>query len=327
MLGRAVHRGARHRDLGRVALGGGNRVRDRACRRRRQRRGLYAWWDLVCARPAARGLTNLNIDAMSAWTFSGLRVDSLVRSMWYNPQHSDVGCARTAGNADCRRGRRHCTHRRDRICGPGARVVDDVQSVHRRAVFAHLRRGRCRRRGAHAPDQRPVLHHAIAAGLVGVAVAWCVTNDMVEGAAGVVLYGLGGYARNRPVATLMLSLGPLVVPAVLGPVAAMAAAAACVAGGRRHRARPARVLSGATVGRGLVHRISRGAVAAAGAAWPRRAVLCASLASTSLGAGSGALAAAIAVVLIVIGLPTTLIDTYNAQDIGNRRMGPGFGGR
>jgi uncharacterized membrane protein len=29
-------------------------------------------------------------------------------------------------------------------------------------------------------------------------------------------------------------------------------------------------------------------------------------------------------VLLVIGLPTTLIDTYNAQDIGNRRMGPGF---
>ncbi len=28
--------------------------------------------------------------------------------------------------------------------------------------------------------------------------------------------------------------------------------------------------------------------------------------------------------LTVIGLPTTLIDTYNAQDIGNRRMGPGF---
>ena len=37
-----------------------------------------------------------------------------------------------------------------------------------------------------------------------------------------------------------------------------------------------------------------------------------------------AAAAAIAIVLIVIGLPTTLIDTYNAQDIGNRRMGPGF---
>src|SRR5688572_31530607 len=32
--------------------------------------------------------------------------------------------------------------------------------------------------------------------------------------------------------------------------------------------------------------------------------------------------AAIAGILLMIGLPTTLIDTYNAQDIDNRRMGP-----
>jgi uncharacterized membrane protein len=37
-----------------------------------------------------------------------------------------------------------------------------------------------------------------------------------------------------------------------------------------------------------------------------------------------AAAAGVAAVLIVVGLPTTLIDTYNAQDIDNRRMGPGF---
>jgi uncharacterized membrane protein len=37
-----------------------------------------------------------------------------------------------------------------------------------------------------------------------------------------------------------------------------------------------------------------------------------------------AAAAGIAVMLLAVGLPTTLIDTYNAQDIGNRRMGPGF---
>src|ERR687898_1549363 len=34
------------------------------------------------------GLKSLNIDAMTSWEFRGLRVDSLVRSMWYNPQHS-----------------------------------------------------------------------------------------------------------------------------------------------------------------------------------------------------------------------------------------------
>ena len=62
----------------------------------------------------------------------------------------------------------------------------------------------------------PLLRHAVAAVLVAGAVAWCIANDMVEGASGVVLFGLGGYARNSPVSTMLVSLGPLLVPAVLG---------------------------------------------------------------------------------------------------------------
>jgi len=50
--------------------------------------GLYAWGELVWQGRPASELTGLNIDAMSNWRFKGLRVDSLVRSMWYNPQHS-----------------------------------------------------------------------------------------------------------------------------------------------------------------------------------------------------------------------------------------------
>jgi hypothetical protein len=37
-------------------------------------------------------LRNLNIDAIAAWAFKGLRIDDLPRSMWYNPQHS-TACA------------------------------------------------------------------------------------------------------------------------------------------------------------------------------------------------------------------------------------------
>jgi uncharacterized membrane protein len=36
------------------------------------------------------------------------------------------------------------------------------------------------------------------------------------------------------------------------------------------------------------------------------------------------IAIACAALLMIAGLPTTLIDVYNAQDIDNRRMGPGF---
>jgi uncharacterized membrane protein len=34
--------------------------------------------------------------------------------------------------------------------------------------------------------------------------------------------------------------------------------------------------------------------------------------------------AAVAASIVIVGLPTTLVDTYNAQDIANRQQGPGF---
>ena len=37
-----------------------------------------------------------------------------------------------------------------------------------------------------------------------------------------------------------------------------------------------------------------------------------------------AAAVALCALLVAVGLPTTLIDSYNAQDVTNRRMGPGF---
>ena len=30
----------------------------------------------------------MNIDAMTAWVFGGLRVDNMPRSLWYTPQHT-----------------------------------------------------------------------------------------------------------------------------------------------------------------------------------------------------------------------------------------------
>src|SRR5688572_5494113 len=169
--------------------------------------GLYASWDLYSRGRPLEGLRNLNIDAMSSWTFSGLRVDSLVRSMWYNPQHS-VSAALgllampIAGAAG--------------VTAPvGAIVLAGVALALSTTfnpfiggLFSLIYGAVVAVDAVRTRQIKPVLHHAIAAGLVSVAVAWCVTNDMVEGAAGVVLIGLGGYARNRPGATVMLSLGP-----------------------------------------------------------------------------------------------------------------------
>ena len=241
--------------------------------------GLYAWWDLVSKGQPLAGLTDLNIDAMSAGHSAGFGSTAWCRSMWYNPQHSmsaalGLLAMPIVGAAGVER-----AHRRDCPCRPGTRVVDNVQSAHRRAVFAHLRRGGHRRRDSHAPAQTGAASRNCRRDSSGIAVGWCVGNDMVEGAAAVVLYGFGGYARNRPIATLDAVARAADRSRGAGHVAAMVAASASMAGGRRHGAGPARLLSRAPVGGRLVHRIPRGAVAAAGAARPRGTVLCAALAA------------------------------------------------
>ncbi len=177
--------------------------------------GLYAWWDLYSGGQPLEELTNLNIDAMSSWTYSGLRIDSLVRSMWYNPQHSvsaalgllampiagAVGVSAPIGAI---------------VLAGLALALSTTFNPFIGGLFSLIYGAVVLADAVRTRQLKPVLHHAIAAALVGAAVGWCVANDMVEGAAGVVLYGLGGYARNRPVATLMMSLGPLIVPAMLG---------------------------------------------------------------------------------------------------------------
>ena len=178
--------------------------------------GLYAWRELVSRGRPLAGLTDLNIDAMSNWRFSGLRVDGLVRSMWYNPQHSmsaalGLLAMPVVGAFGVR--------------APVAAIVFAGLALALATTFNPFVGGLfsliygavvIADAIAHAPIQTGVEPRDCRSARWLSRLAWCVFNDMVEGAAGVVLYGLGGYARNRPVATLMLSLGPLVVPALLG---------------------------------------------------------------------------------------------------------------
>ena len=290
--------------------------------------GLYALWELYSRGRPLEGLTSLNIDAMSNWRFRGLRVDSLVRSMWYNPQHSmsaalGLLAMPIAGAAG--------------VSAPIGAIVLAGVALALSTTFNPLIGGLFSLiygvvvvgDPTRARQIKPLLHHAIAAGLVGVAVGWCVANDMVEGAAAVVLYGFGGNARNRPVATLMLSLGPLVVPAVLGiwppwrlPRRAWPAVAGTVLGLLVfYLVRLSVEDSYIGFRAGQLLQLALPGLAALFFArlwrpdWPLDA---------ARGRRWRAAAATIALALLVIGLPTTLIDTYNAQDIDNRRMGPGF---
>jgi hypothetical protein len=250
---------------------------------------------------------------MSAWELGGLRVDSLVRSMWYNPQHSlsaalGLIAMPIAGTAGVR-----APIGAIFIAGL-AIALSTTFNPFIGALFSIIYGAVVVADAIRTRAFKAVVYHAIAAALVGLAVGWCVANNMVEGAAGVVLYGLGGYARNRPVATLMMSLGPLLVPAAIGLWRLP------------QRAWPA--LAGAILGL-LVFYFVR--LSVEGSYIGFRAGQLLQLALPGLAAlffarvwrwrGGAVL---IAIVLLAIGLPTTLIDTYNAQDIGNRRMGPGF---
>src|SRR4029077_10601107 len=50
--------------------------------------GLAATVDLVRRGQPLTGLRDLNIDAVAAWAFKGLRIDDLPRAMWYTPHHA-----------------------------------------------------------------------------------------------------------------------------------------------------------------------------------------------------------------------------------------------
>ena len=282
--------------------------------------GLYAWWELYSRGRPLAAVTDLNIDAMSNWRFGGLRVDSLVRSMWYNPQHSlsaalGVMAVAVAGSA-----------------GVGAPIgaialaglalgLSTTFNPFIGGLFSLIYAAVVIADAIAARRFKSVLPHATAAAIVTLAVVWCIGNDMVEGAGAVVLYGLGGNARNRPIASLMLSLGPLLVPAVLGLF---------VSWTLPRRAWPA--VAGGGIGL-LTFYLLRLSVDSSYIGFRAGQILQLALPGLaalffsrmwSTGSRWRVAAAAIALVLLAIGLPTTLIDTYNAQDIGNRRMGPGF---
>ena len=165
---------------------------------------------------------------------------------------------------------------------------------------------------------RAVLRHAIAALVVAAAVTWCISKPDGRRRRGRVLYGFGGLARHSPISTLALSLGLLFIPALLAlwpPARLQRQAWPCVAG----------LILGLLVF--YFVRISRDEAYIGFRAGQLLQFTLPGLAAVffaRLGQQSRAMAAAVAALLVAIGLPTTLIDTFNAQDISNRVMGPGF---
>ena len=264
-------------------------------------------------------LRGVNVDAVTAWWYDGLRIDGVHRTMFYTPQHG-MSCAlgvlallvpSIAGAvltpAAATRG------------GAAARALHGVQSISGRGILRRLRR-RCvaRSRGESASAAGlPV--HALAALPPLLAVGWSIANAMGDGAGAALTIGWVGYARNAPVRTLLLSAGPVLLPAIAGfwP-------------DRRLPAQPARTAAIALI----VALMLLYFVMLSDKSWvgfragqlllAALTVPLARLLDRMLNAGRTRLATGIVCGVLLLGVPTTAVDVYNAGDITNTAMGPGF---
>jgi hypothetical protein len=282
--------------------------------------GLAATVDLIRrGRPLAE-LREYNVDAIAAWAFGGLRIDNLPRSMWYTPQHSAAFAlgllALLVAMAAGVRARPAAIAIAGLALGFSVMFNPFVGAL-LCALYGVTVLSDAYRTSA---PWSGVLRHALAVIPVLAALGWAALNQIADGAGGAVRFGLLGPARNQPIVTFLLSFGPVLVLAIAGvwksdivPLRPLATAAAGVVlavlvmhlitldvdlfwvgfrGGTLLL-----VMVPALVARGLV--LLRSGV-------PR------------------SLAAATVAGVLAAGLPTTVIDAYNAQDVGNRLMGPGF---
>jgi uncharacterized membrane protein len=285
--------------------------------------GTFALYDVIAHGKPLDSLRYLNVDALTAWVLRSLTVDGLQRSLWYTPQHA-MACALglvalvVAGS----------TRNSGRVvtavfagfalggsvgCSP---FLGGVFSLIYGASVLFTRRGGWRH------TARAVAVHAAAAVPVLLAVGWCGWNKMFEGAGAAVAFGYTGPITRAPVLMPLLTLGPIMLAAFAGAW-----------GGRSRAAAPlAPALAGVATGFLLLYFVSMPGGDLVWIGWRAGQILL--LTMTPLAALAFARVAdakrhrvvawTAAIALFAIGLPTVVIDTFNAQDVSNVRMGPGF---
>jgi hypothetical protein len=142
-----------------------------------------------------------------------------------------------------------------------------------------------------------------------LAVAAGAASRVTEGAGAALDIGFSGFSRNYPLTTLLLSLGPVLVPAAVGLIAC-----------RADRKPVTIAVGGILLGLFMLYfvRISEASWVGFRAGQILLVTIPILLACVfaRLRAWPAALLAA---AVLAIGLPTTLVDTWNAQDISNRR--------
>jgi hypothetical protein len=281
--------------------------------------GFAAMYDLLSRGRSLLALRDINVDAVTAWWYDGLRIDGVHRTMFYTPQHG-LSCAfgllavtvAAAGGAAV-------PLRAAVLAGlllGAATLLNPFLGMAFCVIYglAIVADAMVRHRAI-----RVVLPHVLAAVPPVCAAAWGVYNAMSDGAGEALTIGWVGHARRAPVATLMLSLGPVLVPALAGFLP-----------DRRVAAQPARTAGvGLVVGLFLFYLVMLSdqfwvGFRAGQILLVMMTVPLARLFDWLLDARRTVTAGLAATAILAVGLPTTAVDVYNAADITNVRRGAGF---
>jgi len=260
---------------------------------------------------------DLNVDAISRGV-GGLRIDGLPRAFWYVPQHAmsyAVGlvalCSATAGGV---------SSRVPAIATAGAALaLSTILNPFVGGVFCVIYAFTICADAWRISYTLGIWRHALAAVPVALALLWVFENGMVVGARRVLQFGFFEPVRYATVPAFLLSFGPLLL--LLLP------------GVWRWRGVPLRTVAPALFGIVLSVALMHLLVVTVDVFWIgfRTGHLMLVLAPiviarglVALHARSPMLLASVVATALATGLPTTAIDAFNAQDVSNDHMGPGF---
>ena len=280
--------------------------------------GAYAAWDYWSRGRPLRDLGQLNIDAITSWWFQTLTIDGLPRSLWYTPQHA-MACAFAAIALTIAAHGGSRVPVRASIAAGLSLALAVAFSPFLGGTFSLIYGGVAFWTAVRAKQITPLVRYGAAALPVAAAIGWCVYSGTFEGAGGTVALGLSGRAAAAPLALLGLALGPVLIPAALSLV---------LASGRTWPIGAPVIATGAGLfllffvtltlepiwigwraGQVILVTIPALVAACLARLWDLR---------------QRAAGAVIAALVLLAGLPTTIIDAYNAQDVSNTSEAAGF---
>jgi hypothetical protein len=279
--------------------------------------GAYALYRIWSRQAPLAAVRELNVDALTAWWFAGHRVDGLPRCLWYVPQHGmayalgliAVAAAAAAGS----------TAPLSAIWLVGMALGCSVCfNPFVGAMFALTYGIAVTLDALRRPKALPtVVRHAAAAVPVAAAIGWCAANQMLAGVGGVLALAPRGASGEHPLLTLALSLGPILAVAAAGllpsPIrsrrlllpSVLAIAASLLAMYWVQLSVDTEWISFRTGHLVLV-------------------VIAAPIAFFLARPAPRPYVVAAVILVCLAGLPTTIIDWYNARDIHNFKMAAGF---